>query len=127
MRAERLSNVGEEICKLATPRTSRLRSAVDKRALIENFVVQQITLHGQVPARDTLVRKFSVSDTELDEIDSQYRVLRQLWAFNEKRLLLFLNKVAESEPKPADLQGLMYLIAQTEIDDALKGLKGESL
>lgn len=100
---------------------------MDKRALIENFVVQQITLHGQVPARDTLVRKFSVSDTELDEIDSQYRVLRQLWAFNEKRLLLFLNKVAESEPKPADLQGLMYLIAQTEIDDALKGLKGESL
>jgi hypothetical protein len=80
-------------------------------------------MHGRIPVHKELLAEFGVSDNELKEIDSRYRVLEHVWHFNNKLVALFLRKVAESKPKPTDFQGLMYLVAQTELEDAKNRLK----
>jgi hypothetical protein len=96
---------------------------MDIHALIEKFVVEQITSIGLIPTRQELLSKFKIPDTKLKEIDSQYRVLEHVWNFDRDRTALFLYKIAESDPKPTDFQGLMYLVAQTELEDATSNLK----
>lgn len=94
--------------------------------LIENFVIEQITRWGQIPTHKELLMKFKMVETELKKIDAQYRVLEHVWNFNSDRAALFLYKVAECEPKPTDFQGLMYLVAQTELEDAKSNLPPEN-
>lgn len=107
----------KEIHEFATARATVSLFAMDKHALIESYVVDQIIRRGRIPTRDEMLNTFNVLDSDLKNLDSKHHVLEHLWGFNNELIATFMYKVAESEPKPTDLQGLMYLVAQTELED----------
>lgn len=92
-------------------------------ANIERYVVESVTSHGSVPTHAELTAKFGFSEIDRPEFASQRATLERLWGLNTVQLKKFFDKIARSDPKPKDIQGLMYLVAQTELEDAMDGLR----